>query len=231
MNIKEAVDSLNFWIRKQRGSFYTIEECTEAIDRAQIAYYLDIKPKYATSQVVKDILSPFKYRFDFTPSDVVSGRIVFPFRTNFLDLLDVQIQFQISNTTLYAPVKMINEDERAERLNSQIDPVTATNPIGEVMQPDTLGNPTIQLYPAGTYTGTITMLRRPRKPVYAYTVISGRVIVYDSVNSVQLEWRETEINTILLKALSYLGINLSDQEVLAYSQLRNQENYQGFNHL
>ena len=65
MNIKEAVDFLNFWIRKQRGSFYTIEECTEAIDRAQIAYYLDIKPKYATSQVVKDILSPFKYRFDF----------------------------------------------------------------------------------------------------------------------------------------------------------------------
>ena len=60
MNIKEAVDYLNFWIRKERGAFYTIEECVNLIDIAQKAYFNDIMPRYATSQIVKDTLQPFK---------------------------------------------------------------------------------------------------------------------------------------------------------------------------
>jgi len=42
MNIKESVDFINFWIRKARGAFYTIEESVEVIDRGQLAYYNDI---------------------------------------------------------------------------------------------------------------------------------------------------------------------------------------------
>ena len=158
MNIKEAVDFLNFFIRKHRGSFFTIEECVDAIDRAQLGYYLDMKAKYATSQYIKDVLTPFKVQINFTGSNIISGVLSLPNDADYdySDLLDVQIQYQVSNNTFYAPVKMLNEDERAKKLNSQIDPVTITNPIGEVLNPDANKNPRIRLFPTYGYTGTLS---------------------------------------------------------------------------
>lgn len=226
MNIKECVDFINFWIRKERGAFYTIEESVEVIDRGQLSYYNDIMPKYATSQIIKDTLAPFRSRYTFTPGNTPLGVITIP-DSQYLDLLDVQIEFTEDGRNVYYGVKMINEDERSDRLNSQIDPVEVTAPVGEV-----IGSKQIQLYPkVNTYTGSLTYMRRPVKPVYNYTVVGGRVIVYNPIGSVQLEWRDTDINAILLKALASIGINLSDQEVSQFAELKSQENYQGVNNL
>lgn len=223
MNISEAVDFIQFWVNKKVNSFYTVSECVSVIDAGQMAMYRDLKPKYAVSQWVKDALSPFRESYNFTTA--VSENVIVP-DTYYLDLLDIQIFFQVSNRTVYAPVKLINEDERANRLNSQVDPVTTTSPIGEQ-----IGLRTFRLYPAGVYNGNVTYLRRPVKPVYGYTVISGRVIVYDPNTSTQLEWRETEHIPILLKGLQSMGINLSDQEIQNFAQLKTQENWQGINRL
>jgi len=223
VNISEAVDFILFWINKKTGAWYSVDEAVNTIDVGQMAMYRDLKPKYAVSQWVKDALSPFRESYNFTTA--VSGNVIVP-DTDYLDLLDIQIFFQVSNRTVYAPVKLINEDERANRLNSQVDPVTTTSPIGEQ-----IGLRTFRLYPAGVYNGNVTYLRRPVKPVYGYTVISGRVIVYDANTSTQLEWRETEHIPILLKGLQSMGINLSDQEIQNFAQIKTQENWQGINRL
>lgn len=223
MNLQQAFNFLNLAINKYTGSWYTIPELEQLVDRGQIAYYSDIKAKYATSQLVKDILSPFRTSYNFTTQ--VSGVIIIP-DDNYLDLLDIQIYFNISNRVVYAPVKLVNEDERAIRLNSQINPVTITSPIGEQ-----ISKKTFRLYPVGTYNGNVTYLRRPVAPVFSYTVISGRVIVYDNTTSTQLEWRETEIVPILLKSLRIIGINLRDNEVLGFSEQATSLNYQGVNRL
>ena len=76
-------------------------------------------------------------------------------------------------------------------------------------------------------------MRKPIKPVYA-TIPQppgSRLIVYDPTASVQLEWRDNDITTILLKALASIGINMSDQEISNFAELKNQQNYQGVNHL
>jgi len=223
LNIAEAVDFIQFWVNKKTGAWYTIDESISVVDAGSMAMYRDLKPKYATSQWVKDALSPFREVYNFTTA--VSGNVIVP-DTEYLDLLDLQIFFQVSNRTVYAPVKLVNEDERANRLNSQVNPVTATSPIGEQ-----IGLRTFRLYPAGVYNGNVTYLRRPVKPVYGYTVISGRVIVYDQNASTQLEWRETEHIPLLLKGLQSLGINLSDAEIQNFAQIKTQENWQGVNRL
>jgi hypothetical protein len=79
------------------------------------------------------------------------------------------------------------------------------------------------------YNGNVTFLTRPIKPVFAYTVISGRVIVYDSANSTQLQWRESEINSVVFKALQTLGINLSANEIAEWGNQKSQQNYMGEN--
>lgn len=226
MNISEVCDFLNFWINKSTNAWFTIPELISVIDRGQMALYSDYKAKYATSQLVKDALSPFRATYDFTPTNTVSGYIVVPSNSNYLDLIDIQITYLISNRTMYYGVDLVNEDERANRLNSDIDPVTVTSPIGEQTAPRYF-----RLYPTSGYTGTVTYFRRPTKPVYAYTIISGRVIVYDPANSVQLEWRETEIVPLLLKGLESMGINLSDAELGQFAELKTDKNYQGINHL
>ncbi len=223
MNISDSFDFLNFWINKVTGAFYSISELTLLVDRAQIALYSDYKAKYASSQLVKDALSPFRSTYNFTT--LVSGYVIVP-DTTYLDLLDLQIYFQVSNRVVYYPVKMINEDERANVLNSQLNPVSVTSPVGEQTAPRTF-----RLYPASAYNGNVTYLRRPVAPVYGYTTISGRVIQYNPNTSVQLEWRETEQDMILLKALSSIGINLSSNDIQQWSEVKTTNNYMNNNRL
>lgn len=212
MSLEEIFNFLNFFINKYTNSWYTVSELTNLVDRGQMAYYSDNKAKYATSQLVKEILSPFRATYDFTPSSTVSGYIVVPSNSNYLDLLDIQVTYSISDHTFYVGVPMVNEDERAGRLNSQIDPVTVTSPIGEVVAPRFF-----RLYPLSGYTGTVTYLRRPVKPVFAYSVISDRIIVFDEANSTNIEWRETEIVPVLLKSLATIGINLPDGAISEFA--------------
>ena len=217
MNLNDIFNFLNFYINKFTGSWYTIEELEDLLDFGQMALYSDLKPKYATSQLIKDALSPFRETYNFTT--LISGYVIVPDST-YLDVLDIQIYFQISNRTVYYPIDLVNEDTRAQRLNSQIDPVTITSPIGEQTAPRTF-----RLYPTGVYNGNVTYLRRPVKPVFGYSVISGRIIVYDPNTSTQLEWRETEIPSIIIKALSSIGINIGSQEVMQWSEIKSQQNY------
>lgn len=229
MNLEGCINFLNFWIRKERGVFYTIEELLLLMDRAQMSYYNDILPKYATSQIVKDCLSPFRMSYSFTDNDTSNGLITI---ANLLDLLDVTISFDYTQQfpsysvtrKVYYPVKMTNEDEIGDRLNSQIDPVTETAPLGEVV-----GQGKIQLYPAvDSYFGTVRYFRRPYAPSATYHT-DGYIIVFDTTTP--LEWRDIDINAILLKALSSIGINLADQEVSQFAEMKTQENYQGVNNL
>jgi hypothetical protein len=228
MNIQEAFDYLNFFINKSTGNYYTVSELTSILDRGQIALYSDYRPKYATSQRIKDALSPFIDNYNFNYQDTLSGLITVPSNKNYLDLLDLQITYDISSRaiTKYVPIELANQDERADALNSQVNPVTITAPLGEQ-----IGVGKFQLYPKVQYRGTVTFFRRPVKPVFGYTTISGRVIVYNSGTSTQLEWRETEMNELIIKSLQIAGINISEQDIQQFAAAKSQQNYMGVNKL
>lgn len=224
MDLSDVFDRLNFFINKYTGSWFTIPELENLCDSGQLALYSDYKPKYATSQLVKDALSPFRADYDFNPTQTISGYISVPYNSGYLDLLDIQIQVNISTRIIYWSVPMVNEDEISDRLNSQIDPVTISNPIGEQKLPRFF-----KLYPLSGYTGTVKYFRRPVKPVFGYSTISGRVIVYNPDTSTQLQWRETEIIPLCVKALKSVGINLSDEEINQFAEQKSGENFIGVN--
>jgi len=198
-----------------------------------MSLYSDLQPQYATSQRIKDALAPFRRTWDFTPSDTISGVIPIPSNLDFINLLDARISYDLSGTTRYVSLELPNEDELSARLNSQIDPVTVTSPIGEV-----IGSTTVQItaslarrqyyirvYPAGGYNGRITYLKRPAKPNFVYTTISQRVIVYNDALSTQLDWPENWQNAVLLKALESIGINLTDQEISNFAEAKTNQNF------
>lgn len=221
MDLNDQINFLNFWIAKERGAYYTIAELESLLDFGQMSVFDDLYQKYATSQRIKDALAPFKSVYNFTT--LTSGYVIVP-DDDYIKFLDLQIYFNISDRRVYYPVKLINEDERADRLNSQIDPVTSTSPIGEQTAVKTF-----RLYPAHAYNGNVTYLGRPVKPVFGYNVISGRVIVYNPATSTQLEWGQDWINTILIKALKSIGINIKEADVSGFAEAASQANYTGLN--
>ena len=224
MTLQEAFDFLNFWINKYTGAWYTIPELEQICDRGQLSLYDDLSAKYATSQRIKDALVPFRATYNFTPVNTISGVVVVPSNSDLMNLLDVQVRYSDSVRTHYVSVKMYNEDEISMRLMSQIDPIDSTSPIGEVIAPRYY-----RIYPTQGYTGTVTYFRRPKKPVFNYTVISGRVIVYNPIGSVELEFPENWQNAVLAKALSSIGINIGEQDIMQYAELKTQANYTGQN--
>jgi hypothetical protein len=222
MNLQETYDFLNFWINKYTGAWYTIPELEMVIDRGQMSLFDDLQTQYATSQRIKDALAPFRKTADFTPATSQNGYIRVQDLSNqpYISLLDLRVEFTDSHGVYnYISVKMYNEDELSFRLMSQIDPIDATFPVGEVMY-----GGVFQLYPKVGYNGRVTYLRRPLKPVTVYST-NGRVITIDENASIQLEWIENWQNAVLIKALSSIGINIGEQDVMQYAELKSQSNF------
>lgn len=219
MDLNEAYTLLNFYINKAQGGWYEPAELDLLVDRAQNSLFKTYYDKYATAQTFDDALSPFKVDYQFTTGTTPGGLINTP--ADYLDLLSIYtVIVDDDNVTRYRPVEIVNEEELIYRRNSQIVPVTVYDPIGIIKQ-----NWDVQLYPAQPAAGIMTYLKSPTPPYFAYSLMSGRVIVYNEADSVQLEWADKDIESILLIALNGIGINLSEADVLQWSQLKNQENF------
>lgn len=215
MDLKDAYDFLDFCINKSQGVFYTPPEKDLIVDRAQITLYNEYYRQYSASQRLDDALNPFKVSLDYTSNS--TGLILTPGNYfNFLSGWTVQNN-SLGNPT-QRPIEIVKEDELPLRLNSQLIPVTTYDPIGLfVNQWD------VQLYPKVQQSGTLFYLRRPAAPVFAYTVISGRVIVYNQGGSTQLEWADQHVRRILILALRDIGINASEKDIMEWSEVQNQQ--------
>ena len=47
-------------------------------------------------------------------------------------------------------------------------------------------------------------------------------VVYDEANSVQFEWENNDIIDIIMMILEYCGLNLKEDRILQYSELKKQ---------
>ncbi len=217
MTLLEIHDFIDLITSKERGGFNTYAEKDAALDRASLTLFDFYKPIYATSIEAKEALSPFRVKYDYTTSG--SGQITLTSGQNFVHLLSMDVMVNDADTPSgfnpdrRYPVTFPNEDELADRLNSQTKQPTRTAPVADIH-----GVGWYDLYPQVVHSGTIFFLKRPAKPVFAYTQV-GRVITYDSVNSVQLEWTEPYLNKCIFLAIRYLGINLDADKLFNYSTL------------
>lgn len=211
LDIWQIFQRTNFLVNKAQGSYLTVPEFIDVIDRAQVALYSEYQSRIGTSEEIEFSLSPFKYVLDFTPSSFSSG--VLNLNPRIYDILDLRVLVVENGHTFMRPVDFPNEDEIAYRLSSQLIPNSATNPFAQIISKDK-----IVLHPkTGAYTGTIVTYVQPTEPVLNTALVSGRVLVYIPVGSIQLQWSDKDINTIIIRALSDMGINMSAEDVQAWA--------------
>lgn len=207
--IDDLYNLARYIVRKERGVFLTTTQFSANLDAGQYDAFEEYFKLYGTDQIVHDALRPFRFPVTFTSDS--AGAVAY--NSNYLHLLGTP--YTIVGSTI-SEVKFVNEDELPFALMSQLRPVSATYPIAV----ETSAGFTI--YPAQVHTGTYRYLKKPATPNWAGTQV-GRVVTYNNLTSVQLEWVEIYWNNILAKALVYSGINMDEEGISQYAEKYNQE--------
>ena len=210
MDLNQAYNRLLFWVNKYQSAWFPPPELDDLTDFGQLTHYKKCFIKYGTGQRLDDALAPFKVKVPFVTD--ANGFLTVP--DNYMDLIDIQPI--VNGNPVTCPV--INEDEITNRINSQVNPLSTSAPIAEIVQ-----DWNYQLYPKVLQSGTLSYFMRPPKPFYSYTVVSGRVIVYSASASTQLLWGDDEVNPMLLTVLETMGINLSAADLVQWADGKQQQ--------
>lgn len=228
MTIKDTHDIILYYLNKDQNSYVSHEEIDNVLDKAQLTLFnqYHTNPKlpaqtqaatYGESQRIDDALSPFKAKMTFTTGTTANGIVSLP--SDYMHLISLYTTAYNSDAgrNVYSAVQILAEDELIERLESQVIPVSADDPIGIMNTANK-----IQLFPEVPSSGGVYYFRRPVKPVYAYTQ-SGRTITYNSGSSVPLEWKDVDVNNIIVIALSYYGLSMNSADIVQFAELKTQQ--------
>jgi len=207
-NINDIYGFINYIFGKQLGDFITVEECMQCLDNAQMQLFEEEFKVYSANQTIVDSLLPFKVIQSFT-SDA-SGNVTF--QSNYMHLLAGA--YTTTNNTIN-PIRFVTEDELPYYLTNQLRPVATSSPCAI-----NIANG-FKLFPESAQSGKYSYMKRPATPVLAYTYVN-RVFTYNSGSSTQLEFSDAYVNNIISRALSLIGVSLSEQEVQQFAQQQTQ---------
>lgn len=108
----------------------------------------------------------------------------------------------------------LSADEVADRLGSAVVAPTAADPCFEWRTSDS-----ILVYPNSITSVTLYYYTFPTDAVVAYTTNPTTLLEsYDSANSTETGWGDTELIDIAYMMLRDLGINMERQDIAAYAQ-------------
>lgn len=223
MTIDEFYRSVLDMAKKASGTYIKPEHFNRAIGIAQEQLYMERlgniqeyqlgypAPRigYPMSEKVENDLRPFLTTVNAVVIDA-GGQYTLP--TNYVHSVAVYI------TTTGQAVDMVNPTALPQRLSSTLLPINVEYPICVLL-------PTvIQFYPITGLDGLVSLryLRKPTKPIWAYTVSSGRP-VYDVGNSVQIEFADINHNDLLVRTLAQLSVHIEDVPLRDYSMINKKE--------
>lgn len=122
------------------------------------------------------------------------------------------------NKTNSEQIKFVDEDELGGVLNSSIVAPSLDYPIINI-ESFTSGSIVLRAYPDLVPNIDIHYLARPQAPQFVYTM-SGRQVVYDENNSVQLGWSDISVEKIIQRSLGMLGVHLEAQGVSSFNEAK-----------
>ena len=236
MNLQELLDYLNFVINKeQSGNSLKPKNYNTLLYVSNIEYFNkkfglpeEYRPghpfpsqAWETTQNMTDSLRKFKVKlgYDNTPLVISSnGKADIP--ANYAHYSSLRYNLAINencdSTISMRSIDILTDAQWADRVGSSINPPSYEYPICMFQ------NNYIQFLPLDLKFVEFTYLRFPETPSYIYTVDSYDNIVYDAINSIQLEWEDNDIMNIAKLILSKIGINLRETSIVNYAEMQKQ---------
>lgn len=158
-----------------------------------------------------DDLKAFRVSLVNTP--VTAGVLPYPQNYAHRDTIVYNFTKTINSVATVLPreVEMLREGQMAERRGNYTKRPTTQNPCGVVRLDG------IYIYPTTITLVDFYYFRFPTDPVFGYVEADG-YITEDASASTQFEWVKDEHITLTRMILSYIGINLRENEVIAYAE-------------
>jgi len=116
-------------------------------------------------------------------------------------------------TILPRPIEILREAEFASREGNYTKRPTIQNPIA------VLRNDGFHIRPATITVVDFAYYRWPVEPEFSYVLGDG-FITYDAANSVETEFPKDEYFTLAKMVLSLVGVNLRENELVQYSEMK-----------
>lgn len=116
-------------------------------------------------------------------------------------------------TTIPRMVEILTEDEASDRLGKWLKRPTAWDPIAVIRAEG------IQIYPDTINEVEFAYIRYPESPNFVYVLKTG-YIEEDESNTVEYEWPEHLHMDLVRIMLSFIGINLRDEQLFQYAEAK-----------
>jgi hypothetical protein len=219
---------VRFLCRKYNSAYLDPEQFNLVINRAQMTKFMEMygnpqeyqpgrpipKISYEVTQKVIDDLKQFKE--DRVLQVDKEGKASYP--DNYVHTLSLGYRtIKYSNCKgsepMVAPIEVVDQDKEMYRRSSYIVAPSRKRPIC------VLKNSYYQFYPEGIGVAEVSYLRQPKQAKYAVKIVNNRP-VYDPDKSVHLEWPDVAVNDIVMRALSYIGISIKDEEIVGYTEMK-----------
>lgn len=228
MTIDEAVKFIDAQARKNQVGNITIAQKNSYFKRAQLEIVNDLKGNiedyqpgrpvplkaFEMTSTMSDDLSPLIQSLDIT--QIVSGKAIRPIDYMYF-IPPLQADYYENPNCgedayqAWVPIDFVTHGEKALRLISQIDYPDAFSPIAVNY------SGFFQIYPETIQKVRLTYLRKPKDPVWGYTVVNSSP-VYDPTTSQDFELPEQVHTKICEKVLEYYGISTRDVELLSATE-------------
>lgn len=216
LNINELYISVQNFANKEQRGFISPSQFNDFAYRAVMESFMQKSLVYQSTQKISDDLRPF---IKPTTLDVdAQGRVLYPDDYVHMSSVKYVNVKQVNKQVVRKLVELIpvDDNELGYRLNSTIVPPSKDFPI--LVYYDEY----MKVFPEDLLRVEVTYLREPIKPIWAFTLVNNRP-VYDPDNSVDIEFPREMHNEIMIKILSYVGINLREGVLMQYAEAKNQQ--------
>lgn len=225
IDVNELYQFVQFVANKEQSGFIKPNEFNLAADRAQMQFFMERynnpaeyqpgrpipRVAFQQSQKVSDDLRVFMESEDIANNESIAG-----LNSDYVHLVSLR-------TAGGNHIKLLDDSEVGHILNSALTPPTDAYPVAYIVGDE------IKL--EGTNSAKLTYLRRPEKPLWEYykdssgnpTDSTGNPTtypVYDSTTSTELEFPDETFNEIAIRVLSFVGINLRENQLSQYTEMK-----------
>lgn len=221
MDLQDIHKRIELILNKDTGKYFTHEEIDDLLDMAQMDEFNNLLGNtrgtsplgLGRTQGISEELLPFE-----TFKLLQNGD-----RNNSIGVNTYNLPTDAMYITLIikdgASIDLMGKHEISARINSEIIPPTADEPVAMLYNQS--GVKRLRIYPS-TVTGIdLFYLTRPQKPSFVYT-LNGREIIYDQSGSTQMLWNDRSIEHIIKRACALAGVNLAASDVTQYNEQKQQ---------
>jgi hypothetical protein len=204
--IKGIVDRINLLNRKGLCPYYSPDQIAEEVHAESMNLWIKYVQEFERTQIISVFLDPFR------------GKETVAFTAGAGTLVTSKGQYKTAAMvpTTDKEVEIVDVAHWSNHVNDSVRVPSADYPICRI------DNASIIVRPNTVASADVYFLKKPTKPVYAFTT-SDDDYVYDDASSVDFEWGEELFDQITNRVLGNLGYSQREGEAVQYSNMEMQK--------